>query len=474
MRHSFLLLVALGTAGSLAAAACGDSHNNPTTSSSSSGTGGSSATTSSGMGGATMSSSSTGQGGFPDAAVNGACKLPGSVQFAGGAVHVVPGGLPTCTGGQTKNCEGDLSYLKLPDGFCAHWFANVPNARQLRFAPGGELFVASPTTVTTGGGPNGLKAIVLLPDDDKNGYADKQITFLSNLPSTQGLMFANSYFYFQKDTEIRRMAYAPGDRTPSGTSELVVDVTVYSSPLHWPKTFDIADDGTIYLGNGGDQGEACDSSHPFHGGILKVPPTGTVPIEVAKGFRNPIAVRCAPGHNRCFAAELALDFSADDHGREKFVPIRDGDDWGFPCCATRNTPYTGTGSNPNCGSVALDKDSFFIGDTPFGIAFQSTTRPWPAPWNDMAIVALHGAAGSWTGARVVAIGVDPTTGLLVPGTNIHNHQDQGALTPFADGWDDSSLAHGRPASLEFNTADGRLFIGNDNSGDIIWIAPLDF
>ncbi len=419
------------------------------------------------------SSSSGGQGGAPDASVSGACKLPGSVQFIGNGVHVVPGGLPVCSGGQTKNCQGDLSFLKLPSGFCAHWFANVPNARQLRFAPGGELFVASPTTVTTGGGANGEKAIVLLPDDDKDGYAEDAITFISNLPSTQGMMFANDHFYYQKDTQIRRIPYAVGDRTPATPSELVVDVQVYTSSLHWPKTFDIADDGTIYLGNGGDQGETCQASHPFHGGILKVPPSGTTPVEVAKGFRNPIAVRCAPGKNRCFVAELALDFSATDHGREKIVPIRDGDDWGFPCCATKNEPYMGTGSNPNCSGVAADKNSFFIGDTPFGLAFQSPTTPWPAPWDNMAIVALHGAAGSWTGSRVVAIGVDPTTGLLVAGTNIHNHQDQGALTAFADGWDDQTLSHGRPASLEF-AADGRLFIGNDNNGDIIWIAPLDF
>jgi hypothetical protein len=45
------------------------------------------------------------------------------------------------------------------------------------------------------------------------------------------------------------------------------------------------------------------------------------------------------------------------------------------------------------------------------------------------------------------------------------------MTDFATGWDDGKQNHGRPASLAF-TRDGRLFLGNDNDGTIIWIAPL--
>jgi glucose/arabinose dehydrogenase len=430
----------------------------PTTSSSSTSGG------AAGGGGATATSSATGQGGAPDVTVKGPCKLPGSLQFIGSTTRLVPGG----------KAGHDLSFLKLPSGFCAHWFGNVGDARQLRFAPGGELFVASPTQPTTGGNFDaGRAAIMVLPDDDNDGYADKSITFLSGLGSTQGLLFTkDGHFYYQDHTKILSIPYAAGDRKPSGPSTTVVDVTIYVDGGHWPKTLDQADDGTIYVGNGGDQNEVCDPTHPFHGGILKIDGTpGGTPV--AKGFRNPIAIRCAPGHNHCFALELALDFSGGDHGREKAVPIRDGDDWGYPCCATKDQPYTGVGPNPNCDVVTSDKTSFFIGDTPFGIAFQSTTAPWGGAWKDKAIIALHGAAGAWTGARVVAVDVDPDTGLLLAGTNIHDHKDQGSISNFAEGWDDGSLAHGRPAAVDFSS-DGRLFIGNDNSGDIIWVAPLDF
>src|SRR5215475_6306744 len=195
------------------------------------------------------------------------CDLPGSIQMTDSGVVVVPGGPASAP---------DLRFIQLPVGFCAHYFATIGNTRQLRFAPGGELFVASPTTPTTGGGQGGRSAIMVLTDDDRDGYADAPITFLGgtsappSLRSTQGLLFTGGFLYYQNGTKIMRVPYATGDRAPSGPSEQMADITYYFSSLHWPKTLDAADDGTIYVANGGDQGEACDPTRPFHGGIRKL------------------------------------------------------------------------------------------------------------------------------------------------------------------------------------------------------------
>jgi len=400
----------------------------------------------------------------PDAESDGnlphACNTAGSMQFTSSGIVMMGGGAP----------PDSLSFLHLPVGFCAHLYGNVGNPRQLRIAPGGELFVASPTTTTTGGGPNGQAAIIVMPDDNNDGTADDQTTFLTNLPSTQGLMFAPGYFYYQDGTRVMRMPYAPHQRFVTAAGEPVVDITIYQDSLHWPKTFDTADDGTIYVGNGGDQGEACQQPPPFHGGILKIDGSeGGSPV--AQGFRNPIAVRCSHGHNLCFALELALDYSTPSGGREKMVPIRQGDDWGFPCCATTNTPYSGVSPVPDCSGVATDEVSWVIGDTPFGLAFEPGN--WPAPWKGAAFVATHGAASTWHGARLSAISLDPTTGLPVPGNDLNSTEtDNGGMSDFATGWDDGTFAHGRPAALEFSP-DGRLFLSNDRTGDIIWIAPMD-
>jgi glucose/arabinose dehydrogenase len=365
-----------------------------------------------------------------------------------------------------------VAFLRLPSGFCAHYFTNLGNARQLRFAPNGDLFVASPTRGTTSGGLNGRAAIVVLPDDDRDGLADAPLVFLPSLPSTQGILFADGYFYYQDDTRVMRVPYTSGDRAAGAPSEKIADTAgvYFTSALHWPKSLDMADDGTIYLANGSDQEELCDGSRPFRGGILRLDgsPAGT---PVAKGFRNPIAVRCERGKNLCFASELAKDYSGDDVGREKIVPIRSGDDWGFPCCATRGKPYIDVSPVPDCSGITPEDVSFYIGDTPFGLDFER--GKWQDPYRGSMFVVLHGAAGSWTGARIVYVSVDPATGLPEPGSTI-TRVSTGAMTDFAKGWEDGGggRAHGRPTAIEF-ASDGRMFVSNDANGDIFWIAPLD-
>jgi glucose/arabinose dehydrogenase len=45
------------------------------------------------------------------------------------------------------------------------------------------------------------------------------------------------------------------------------------------------------------------------------------------------------------------------------------------------------------------------------------------------------------------------------------------MRDFVTGYEDMALTHGRPAEVEF-AQDGRLFLANDNTGEIIWIAPF--
>jgi glucose/arabinose dehydrogenase len=392
----------------------------------------------------------------------GFCDLPGSLVFG-------PNGKTTLVaGGESAPA---LTWMTLPSGFCAHYFAHVPRPRQLRFAPGGELFVASPITATAGGAPPGLGSIIVLADDNFDGYADGQPSnnpvFLGNLPSTQGIAFGPGSFYYQDATRIMMLPYATGERSAPSVGSQLADITVFTSSLHWPKTIDIADDGTIYAGNGGDQEEVCADTQfprPFHGGVLRIDGTpGGTPV--AQGLRNPIAIRCEHGHDLCLSAELALDGSGGSGGREKLVPIRDGDDWGYPCCATANVPYAGVG-NPNCSNVPPESVAFIVGDTPFGFDFEPGL--WPAPYTNDILLVLHGAFASWKGERVVAIPRQPN-GLPVAQSEI----DSGlpTVTDFATGWDDGVNDHGRPAAATF-AADGRLFIANDVNGDIFWIAPV--
>jgi glucose/arabinose dehydrogenase len=395
------------------------------------------------------------------------CSLPGSYVWKGGAPTVVPG----MTGGP------DLSWLQVPDGFCVHFFATVPETRNLKFAPNGDLFVASPSFPCAGGASGGMGSIVVVPDDNHDGVGDSLVTYKGGIPQVQGLLFSGGYLYYQDATQIMRTAYKSGDRMAPALSDSVADITVYTSPLHWAKSIDADDNGNIFVTNGGDQGVACEvgeteEQQPFEGGILLIDsaPGGGHPNGqlVAKGLRNPIDLRCAKGTGACFALELARDFAGPEGSREKLIPVRQGDDWGYPCCATADLPYTDSNvPSGYCSGVAEENTSFVIDHTPFGIDFEQGF--WPATWKYRTFVALHGYFSSWIGARVVGIQTAPD-GWPIPSSEAN--EDAGtSLADFATGWDDGHQDHGRPATVAFSP-DGRLFLGDDMLGLIVWIAPV--
>ncbi len=398
---------------------------------------------------------------------SGFCALPGSVVYgAGGARVVLPGG----------GASTDFSWLTLPDGFCVHLFANVPNPREIRFAPGGELFVASPSASTQGGGM-GEAAVLVLADDDSNGVADIPYTvFLDDLPSTQGMLFTPGSFFYQDLTVVRRLDYQRGQRQAPGPGQEVVNVAITAYGLHWPKSLDMADDGTIYVTSTSDDGEVCYTWRPFVGGILRIDGSEGG-REVAMGMRNPFVIRCRRGHGDCFALELTADYSGDKGGQEKLLRIENGADYGYPCCAAPNTPFEGVfplndagreEGTPNCAQVSPEIDAWIVGRTPMGLDFERGR--WPAPWTNSAIVSMHGAFGSWAGAKVMTIDTDPATGRPLPASELDGG-NASAFRVFATGWDDGKHDHGRPEDLTFSP-DGRLFLTNDVIGDIVWIAPV--
>jgi glucose/arabinose dehydrogenase len=219
--------------------------------------------------------------------------------------------------------------------------------------------------------------------------------------------------------------------------------------------------------NGGDNGTACTQAQPFQGGILKIDgsPGGH---QVASGFRNPIRVRCQHGHDNCFALELARDGSASFGGREKLVLVKEGDDWGHPCCATKDLPFADMSPQADCSKVASEDNAFVIGSTPFGFDFIPAS--WPAPYANGVMIALHGVFAEWQGARVVAIATDPATGMPQK-TSTTGTTPSGPITDFATGWDDGTRAHGRPTVATFGP-DARLYIGDDTANEIFWVAPV--
>jgi glucose/arabinose dehydrogenase len=395
---------------------------------------------------------------------------------------------PTDAGPATgaKFCDlpgGDAPEIQVPDGFCAHEFTTGPinEARMMRFAPNGDLFLAVPNYPTPGGAANGAGAILVLPDDNHDGKMDGALHYAgaadpsvsmqcgvqeaadpANLACVHGLVFADGYLYYTRSDEVRRFPYNNGDRaapTPSG--ELVAALGGKAlSDVRWTHAMDRAKDGSIYVTRGRFDA-ACSVDTMAEGAVLSISiaPGTTYPVTpttVADGFRDPLYIRCQPGCGDCYTNELSGDGWDSFGGKEKLALVEPGGHFGYPCCISKNVPGP-NGTPDECSKLSDAVSVIPLHDTPFGMDFEEGA--FPAPYTFGVFVALHGSFGGWRGTGISWLPTDPTT-----------HRPTGAPTPFASGWGHGAAIEGRATDVAF-APDGRLFVADDTAGRIFWIAP---
>ncbi len=398
---------------------------------------------------------------------------------------------PTCTavdidaGTGKRYCElpgPEATGLSVPPEFCIREFTTTPvtEARVLRFAPNGDLFVAAPSMSTPGGATNGLGAIVVLPDDDGDGRADAVLTYAgasprngssncagleadpSNLACVHGLAFSGGYLYFTRSDEVRRFPYSAGSRTaPAGTSELVATLGGAAfDDVRWTHTLEQSKDGSLYVSRGRFDTNACSTTEMQTGAIFALHIEGAAglpvtPEVVAEGFRNPMYLRCSPAScGDCYANELSGDSWDGVGGREKLALLdTKGQSWGYPCCVERDKP-TAPSVAVDCSKVGRELVAIPLHDTPFGFDFERGV--FPGDYRHGVFAALHGVVSSFGGSGVIWMKTDPVS--LRP---------TGEAATFVSGF---GKPIGRATDVAFSP-DGRMFIADDTSGKIYWVAP---
>lgn len=380
-----------------------------------------------------------------------------------------------------KFCElpgQDATALTVPPEFCVREFATVKEARVLRFAPSGDLFVAAPSMNTVGGAEGGPGAIVVLPDDDRDGRADAVLTFAGPSPNdgracaarevdpadtscVHGLLFAGGYLYFTRGDDVRRFAWAPGARAAAGASELVAKLGGAAiADARWTHTLEQTKSGEILVSRGRADSDACSVEQMTRGAVLSLGAVGAAlpvaPQVVADGFRNPMYLRCAPNScGDCYASELSGDNWDGVGGREKLALLgKRGESWGYPCCVGRDVAAPTTGAH-DCTNVGRELVAIPLHDTNFGLDFERGV--FPDPYKHALFVALHGVFTSFGGTGVVWLATDPAS--LRP---------TAPPKMFMSGF--AAAGNGRATDVAF-APDGRLFVADDTGGKIYWIAP---
>jgi len=390
--------------------------------------------------------------------------------------------LPAATGPKFCDLPGtDATDMIVPPEFCVREFTTTPIAesRVIRFAPNGDLFVAAPSMNTPGGAVDGPGAIMVLPDDDHDGRADSVLTFAgpfprngltacaplevdpNNLACVHGLLFNGDYLYFTRGDELRRFPYAKGARaaaTPA--SQLVAALGGEGGPeMRWTHTLEQHPSGSIYVSRGRFESSACTVVERKKGAVLEVHVEGKAalplaPEMVADGFRNPMYLRCAPNScGDCYASELTGDSWDGVKGREKIALLRKDETWGYPCCVAPDLPAPGA-PGTDCSNVRREIAAVPLHDTPFGMDFDRGS--FPAPYRHGLFMAIHGVVTSFGSTGVLWLATDPKS--LRP---------IGEPKVFIRG---AGRPNGRATDLVF-APDGRMFIADDTSGKIFWIAP---
>jgi glucose/arabinose dehydrogenase len=252
---------------------------------------------------------------------------------------------------------------------------------------------------------------------------------------------------------VYRVPYADGDRTATALPENLGLPATYATGGRWTHGLARSVGGQLYTSRGA---YGMCISTPASGEISTIGADGTL-TTVAAGFRNPMYMRCHRTDEVCAAMELGEDTQTG--AVEKMISLRANTDYGYPCCQSmgRSAP----GGTSGCSDVTKEDAWFPLSDTPFGFDWEPGL--WPAPFTGGVFVALHGSFYSsprWQGAAIVYAPTDPTTHMPV--------QD---WAPFQGGWapDDGSILD-RPSDIAFSK-DGRMFIADDASGHVYWMAP---
>ncbi len=361
-----------------------------------------------------------------------------------------PMGPPWCMGG------ADVPGAVVPAGFCMREYVRVNAPRTMTFAPNGDLFVATPAEGTPGGSSGGPMggAIIVYSDDDHDGVPESSY-FLINQPRVHGLAFAGGYLYFTSDTTAYRLRYTFGQRAAAGAPE---SVAMFDAGSRWTHGMAATRGGIVYGTESTNGVSVCDG-RPLTGDVSIINATTHTMTAQARGFRNPMYMRCHFRDETCMASELGEDGATG--AREKLFVVRAATVYGYPCCFTQSLPGPFSDARFNCGMVEREEAFFNIGETPFGLDWERGR--WPAPYTNGIFVGLHGSfylsPGPGVGSRVTFASTNPVS-----------HAPSGPFQPFVDGWGPTSPQLRRAADVAFSP-DGRLFVSDDVGARIYWVAP---
>jgi glucose/arabinose dehydrogenase len=391
-----------------------------------------------------------------------------------------PDGKTTCFG--TKPLDAYVADDKL----CAFIFAEgVNGARQLAFAPNGDLFVNNDGKVT------------VLWDADGDGYssASERSVFGEAPGLNHGIAFSrdNKFVYVSSGTTVYRYKYSSGQRAAEGGRETVIDGIPTGGHSARPLAFDSKNRLYVSIGSGSNVDTAANDIK-LRSQLRRFELPDTLPKAlvyadsgeiIATGMRNESGLfvdaqdrlwGVENGRDNLNDGDLGGDIHNDNPGEE--INLIDGQGakfYGYPSCFSEHTVRGGKGQGTQWADESLDgnlrKTDEFCSDP-------SQVHPpafvMPAHWAPLGIIVYGGRSLPYTGDLIIGAhgswNRSPATGRVVARLKLQGTTVSDLQIILGQKNSSGELAQGgwnvRPVDVR-EGPDGAIYVSDDSGGRVI-------
>jgi len=340
----------------------------------------------------------------------------------------------------------------VPAGFTIERIANISAARELAFAPNGDLFA----------GTMGAD-VFIVPNAEGKPDPPRVFASVDSAPAA-GVALANDKLYIGAQFAVYEVDYRTGDRHARKAPRRIASVrTSGVSSDHVTTSVTVAA-GKLYASIGSSC-NVCDPEVDNTRATIQRIENGKL-IAQAVHIRNAIALTANPDTQTLWAGVAGQDELSQGHPYEIFDAVtarRDVSDYGWPYCYENRRPIGGH----SCDRVVVPRVVFPAYVTPIGAAFYPVfmqgSHAFPARYRGGAFVTVH---GSWHRP------LQPPAVLFIP---MHGDGPQHAVNwndpsaqsrEFVGGYQDAAgNRSGRPTGVAVGPR-GDLFVADDQSGNI--------
>ncbi len=332
----------------------------------------------------------------------------------------------------------DRSLAVLPGWQVSVFASGLEDPRMLAFSPAGDLYVSLP----------GAGRVIILPDRDHDGVADRRLDFVSGLDRPHGLCFAAGALVVAENHRLVRLPDADRDLRADRVEILSTDIP--DGGGHWTRSVVTDREGNFYVAAGSGC-NACVERDPRRAAISRIPAAGGKAVPFARGLRNSVGLAFDPGSGALWASDNGRDLLGDDLPPDEINRIVAGGDYGWPYCYGARIPDPELGSPQRCAATLPAAVELPAHSAPLGIAFGADLA-FPERFRQMLLVAYH---GSWN--RSVP------TGYKLIGIPFAEGRPAGPPQDLLRGWLEGASAWGRPVDPAVGP-DGALYLSDDRSG----------